>query len=88
MTLFNILVLVYLLLIIAADLSAWVFNAIIKKKLQSYDSDDLPKHVYRKVVKLQTVKRTTRSVIRVLQVIAAVPIASAVIVAVGTIIIL
>ena len=85
MTVFNILVLVYLCLIIAADFADWCFNAAIRKKMRRYDADDLPKAVYRRVTKLYVGKRTTRRVIRVLQVIILIPIVSAVVVAVGTI---
>lgn len=87
MKLFNILLLTYLLLIVADDFTVWAFGKWLGKLIGNRDAEDLPKATYRKVTKIIKAKRITRTVIRVLQVTLLVPIASAVIVGVGMIII-
>lgn len=87
MKLFNYLVLAYLLLIIADDFAIWCFNRCISKNIGKYDTEDLPKHVYRKVTRVQSAKRNTKNVIRVLQVLLILPITATLIVAIGIIII-
>lgn len=87
MTLFNILVLLYLLLIVTADVAAWGFNTAVARVLGGKDAEDLPRTLYRKVLRIQSAKRTARNVIRVLQIAVLIPIAAAVVVAIGIVII-
>lgn len=87
MTLFNILVLLYLLLIVTADATAWGFNTATAKLLDGKDAEDLPRTLYRKVLRVQSAKRTTRNVIRVLQIAVLIPIVAAIVVAIGIVII-
>lgn len=77
------LVLVYLLLSVADDFVTWAFDKATLKKVRGYDREDLPKAIHRKVSKLQSAKRTTRHVIRAVQVLLIIPIASALVVGVG-----
>lgn len=84
MTLINILLSAYLLCIIADDFAIWAFNKRIQKVIGNREVDDLPKHIHGKVTKLYTVKKVTRQVIRTLQVVLVIPIASTVIVAIGS----
>lgn len=83
MKLLYILTLSYLLLMVADDFVTWAFDRATVKRTRGQDPEDLPKAVYRKVLKLQTAKRTTRRVIRCLQVLLIIPIASALIVGIG-----
>lgn len=83
MKLLYILTLSYLLLMVADDFVTWVFDRATVRRTRGQDPEDLPKAVYRKVLKLQTAKRTTRRVTRCLQVLLIIPIASALIVGIG-----
>lgn len=87
MKLLNILLLAYLLLIIADDFTVWAFNKRLGKLIGSRDVEDLPRSVHQKAMKVVKAKRTTRTAIRVLQVLILVAISSAIIVIVGTLII-
>lgn len=88
MTLFNIFVLSYLVLVVVDDFAIWCCNRYVKVQLQGCDKDDVPRRVYQNVTYVQSLKRNARAIIRIIQIALFFLIAATLIVAVGSLIII
>lgn len=85
--LFNIFVLAYLVLVVIDNFTVWCCNRYVKGQLRGCEKDDVPRRVYQNVTYIQSLKRNTRAIIRIVQIVLFFLIAATLIAAVGSVII-